>query len=438
MTHINQQVLDSLLDQIAVINQDGLIIAVNKSWINFSHENDGDLSTSGIGSNYLHVCKKKVRKGIECVLTGRKSHFIFEYSCHSKTEIRWFLLRATPFINNADDDSFVIVSHVDITNQKLIEFNLQRSENYYRLIAESSTDFISTQTLDGVYTYISHMCNLTLGYDSSEMLGKSAEAFIHPEDVNLFTSLQDLIQNEDKIQTITYRIRCKNGKYIWFETKCQVFLASNGECEEILCISRDVTTEKLKLNQLERETHRLQKAIFIDELTGVHNRRFFNKILNEEYKKSIHSKNDFSLLMIDIDYFKQYNDTYGHPKGDQCLSLVANTLKSHVSDIGFVCRIGGEEFCIILPNINNDQAISLANKLRYEVEELKVPHANSQTSLYITISIGVATTISHHSPQIDSSELLVLADQALYKAKEDGRNHVINNVVFDNFRRSSS
>ncbi len=246
------------------------------------------------------------------------------------------------------------------------------------------------------------------------------------------------MQEENKVQTITYRIRCKNGEYIWLETKCQRFLTSNGECEEILCISRDVTKEKLKLNQLEKETRRLQKAIFIDELTGVNNRRFFDQILDDEYKKSIHSKDDLSLLMIDIDNFKQYNDTYGHPKGDQCLALVANTLKIHVGNKGFVCRFGGEEFCIVLPNTNNDQAISLANKIRYQVEELKVPHANSQTSDYITISVGVATTTAVQSPQIDSSEMLVLADQALYKAKEDGRNQVINYLVFDNLRRSSS
>ena len=426
MAYINQKVIDSLLDQIAIINQDGLIIAVNKSWINFSHKNDGDSSTSGIGSNYLHVCQEKVRKGIEFVLTGQKSHYTFEYSCHSKTEIRWFLLRATPFTINTNCDHGAIVSHVNITKQKLKEFKLLRSGNYYRLLAESSTDFISTQTLSGVYTYISPMCNVSLGYDSSEMLGKYADEFIHPEDVNRFTSLRELIQKKDEVQTITYRIRCKNGKYIWFETKCQRFLSSHGECEEIIFISRDMTKEKLKLNQLERETYQLQKAVFIDELTGVNNRRFFNQILNDEYKKSIISKKDFSLLMIDIDNFKQYNDTYGHPKGDQCLSLVANTLFIHVGNIGFVCRIGGEEFCIVLPNTNNDQAISLANKLRYEVEELKVPHANSHTSPYITISIGVATTVADHSPQMDSSELLVLADQALYKAKEDGRNQVIN------------
>ena len=175
------------------------------------------------------------------------------------------------------------------------------------------------------------------------------------------------------------------------------------------------------MNQLEKETKRLEKAIYTDELTGVNNRRFFNKILNDEFKKSIHSKTALSLLMIDIDYFKQYNDTYGHPKGDQCLSLVANTLKIHVQDTGYVCRIGGEEFCIILPNTTKNQAFSFADKLRYEVEELKFTRKFTYKSLHHH-KVGIATKATDYSPKMDSSELLVLADQALYKAKEDGRN----------------
>lgn len=180
MAYINQKVIDSLLDQIAILDHDGLIIAVNKSWIDFSRENDGDLSTCGVGSNYFEVCQGKVRNGIQFVLNGQENHFIFEYSCHSKTEARWFVLRATPFMINANGDLGAIISHVNITKQKLKEFKLQRSENYYRLIAENSSDFISTQTMSGIYTYVSPICNVTLGYDSQEMLGKFAVEFIHP------------------------------------------------------------------------------------------------------------------------------------------------------------------------------------------------------------------------------------------------------------------
>ncbi len=158
---------------------DSSLLLINHG-ITFLIENDGDLSTSGIGSNYLEACQENVRKGIEFVLNGQENHFIFEYSCHSKTEIRWFLLRATSFTFNTNGDFGVILSHVNITEQKLKEFKLHRSENYYRLIAESSTDFISTQTLSGFYTYVSPMCNVTLGFDSSELLGKSAEEFYTP------------------------------------------------------------------------------------------------------------------------------------------------------------------------------------------------------------------------------------------------------------------
>ena len=119
MAYINQSVIDSLLDQIAVIDQDGLIVAVNKSWIDFSHENDGNLITSGIGSNYLDVCQEKVRKGIEFVLNGQKDHFLFEILVTLKTEVRWFLLRATPITINAQVDNGAIVSHVNITKHKL-------------------------------------------------------------------------------------------------------------------------------------------------------------------------------------------------------------------------------------------------------------------------------------------------------------------------------
>ena len=131
MASINQNVLDSLLDQIAVIDSNGLIIAVNKSWITFSQKNNGDLSTSGIGSNYLEVCQEKVRQGIQFVLNGQKTHFIFEYSCHSRTEIRWFILRVTPYSINSNGDLGAIVSHVNITKEKLKLNQLQREAHAY-------------------------------------------------------------------------------------------------------------------------------------------------------------------------------------------------------------------------------------------------------------------------------------------------------------------
>jgi len=133
----------------------------------------------------------------------------------------------------------------------------------------------------------------------------------------------------------------------------------------------------------------------------------------------------FSLVVIDIDYFKKYNDTYGHRNGDMCLIKVADILAKGVRENDRVCRIGGEEFCIILPSTNKDEAISLAERVCRKVEALKIPHIKSDVSHYVTVSIGVTTAnISDDSVNVNQEQLFVIADKALYMSKRDGRNRV--------------
>ncbi|WP_102693287.1 sensor domain-containing diguanylate cyclase [Rummeliibacillus pycnus] len=425
MKDFSQAILDSLLDNIAVINNNGIIIAVNKSWIDFSKENNGNTSNGYIGTNYLNVCPEEIKEGIRCVLNGEKTQFTFEYPCHTEQELRWFLLRVTPIRTENCINYGAVISHVNITERKLAELKLAHKEERYRLITENSTDFISIHTLDGVFTYASPICKLLLGYNPSELIGQSASDFFHPEDLGKFKQFHSLSFKKKEIQTITYRIRCKNNRYIWFETKYQFLSSSTKNNKEIICISRDITQQQLKIKQISKEKKLLQKAIFLDELTGVHNRRLFNKLLNTQFKEYYESNNDFSLLMIDIDYFKQYNDTYGHLEGDKCLTLVATTLKEHVREKDIVCRVGGEEFCVILPKTNKKDAITLANTLRQTVEQLNISHVSSTISPFITISIGVATISKNKFTKISGKELFSQADQALYKAKKSGKNKVI-------------
>ncbi|WP_400244530.1 GGDEF domain-containing protein [Niallia sp. JL1B1071] len=224
--------------------------------------------------------------------------------------------------------------------------------------------------------------------------------------------------SSEDIQTITYRFHRKDEKFIWLEAKSQKVLSNDGKNEEIICISRDITNHKKKIKKLE-------KAIYIDELTGVYNRRFFNLKFNEEGKQNGQTEKLLSLLVIDIDYFKAYNDTYGHQKGDECLKIVAQALKGSVRETtDYVCRIGGEEFCILLPHIRKEIAISIADNLRKKVEGLKISHSKSNVSKFVTISIGVSTMVVKNSMEIDQNEMFSLADQALYRSKECGRNQV--------------
>ena len=163
-----------------------------------------------------------------------------------------------------------------------------------------------------------------------------------------------------------------------------------------------------------------RKAMF-DGLTGIYNRGFFNQAL----RKMIHAKDQLTLpiscLMCDIDYFKNYNDTYGHQKGDRCLKQVAASLKAHLrGKEDLLARYGGEEFIILLPNTTLNDAKAIAERMRQTVYDLKIEHQSSETSKYVTLSIGVSSTDDPDGLK----ELLVEADENLYKAKRNGRNQI--------------
>jgi diguanylate cyclase (GGDEF)-like protein len=157
-----------------------------------------------------------------------------------------------------------------------------------------------------------------------------------------------------------------------------------------------------------------------DKLTGLANRRYFDEVLEVEWRRARRNATPITLILIDIDHFKPYNDFYGHLAGDECLQTIATTLSDVVSrPADLVARYGGEEFVIILPN-SDSSAIAVAERCRAEVEELHIPHKLSPQGQSVTVSVGMST----HIPPIRSKpkDIIVAADRALYKAKEGGRN----------------
>jgi len=178
---------------------------------------------------------------------------------------------------------------------------------------------------------------------------------------------------------------------------------------------------KLDANQvLQKQKSRiLEDMAYIDTLTGVANRRKFDKLLRYEFKRSKRYKRPFSLIMVDIDHFKKFNDTYGHEVGDVVLKACAEVIVSTSRGSDVVARLGGEEFVLLLPETLLDDAVILAHKIRESVEALEVVHEEHQ--LHITISLGVAQFLEY---EIDPYEVLRNADEALYDAKADGRNRV--------------
>lgn len=178
--------------------------------------------------------------------------------------------------------------------------------------------------------------------------------------------------------------------------------------------------------QLAAANQELQSLAVTDQLTQVANRRWFDKYLQVEWRRLAREKSPLSIILCDLDYFKVYNDTYGHLAGDFCLQQVAAILRQEVKrPADLVARYGGEEFAVILPNTDTKGAVRVAERIRESIRNLKIVHANSLACEYVTMSLGVASFIPTHN--LSPTKLIQKADEALYQAKDQGRDRVVFN-----------
>lgn len=196
--------------------------------------------------------------------------------------------------------------------------------------------------------------------------------------------------------------------------------------ELVLQRTRDLEKSNAKIEQqkleLEETNRALKKLTLKDPLTGIWNRRKYDQTIEMEWSRCLRYKRPIALILLDIDYFKEFNDSYGHMAGDECLIEIGKMLDNSLSrSSDMVARYGGEEFIVLLPESGIDEAIKVADMLRLKVESMNIPHKKSLVSNSVTVSIGVTSMV----PDINSSyeDLFKAADRALYKAKNSGRNH---------------
>ena len=244
---------------------------------------------------------------------------------------------------------------------------------------------------------------------------------VHPEDLeNTKKIIQKHLEGKTDIYQAEFRMKCGDNRYRWIRDLGKVFLRDkNGNPIRMNGVHIDITESK----NLELE---IKKLSITDGLTGLLNRRYFEKYFNKIMFESKRDKKDVSFLMIDIDFFKEYNDTYGHQMGDDALIKISNSLKSllHRND-DYCFRLGGEEFGIIFKINKKEEAISFANKIKNEIENLKIEHKKSKISNYLTISLGLYCNKPKEIKNLDY--IYKEADSLLYKAKEKGRNTLITN-----------
>jgi diguanylate cyclase (GGDEF)-like protein/PAS domain S-box-containing protein len=287
------------------------------------------------------------------------------------------------------------------------------------LIAEYSSDVIARVRPDMTFSYISPSAERLFLRPVKDTIGHHVAEFILPDDLPLLAEgSQRIVQGEADI-TVTVRVIRGDGSLIWVEVASRI-IGEHGmgaQCDRAV-IMRDVSDRKA----LEDE---LRSMAMKDGLTGLSNRRAFDEALLSEWKRTVREKSQMSLLLIDIDHFKAFNDAHGHQVGDDCLRGVAAALQTTAKRPGdLVARYGGEEIAIILAGCETKGAEALGEAARLAVEELGIPHGPELGGV-VTISIGAATAMARDGGSAAMPHtLLSSADRALYMAKGAGRNCV--------------
>jgi len=210
------------------------------------------------------------------------------------------------------------------------------------------------------------------------------------------------------------------------------YLLKDENIEDTIPVSVKRVMEKYRLEkqnrhllrELARKNRELERLSLLDGLTDIPNRRWFDKVMEQEWNRAVRENLPLSLIMADIDYFKCYNDTYGHQEGDNCLREVARVLNTSLHRPGdFAARYGGEEFALILPDTDEKGARSVAEIIRSQINAQNIPHKASLTAGHVTLSLGFST--ARPEKESDRSSLVENADRALYQAKTQGRNRVM-------------
>lgn len=261
-----------------------------------------------------------------------------------------------------------------------------------------------------------------IGYSLAEISPTSVETWIkyaHPDDLKVSDRLlKEHWAGESEYYIFESRMKHKNGSWIWvYDTGRVTEWESEGVPKRMVGTHVDITEQKNTQFRLDEANAELERLVRIDPLSKIPNRRAYDERFTSALAVSKRRSSPLSLLMIDIDYFKKYNDTYGHDKGDIAIQTVAATLKNTLPrDTDFVARYGGEEFVIILPFTDSGGACVVCEEILTAVTSLEIEHKSSQCCQFLSVSIGVSSTKS------GAANLFKEADEALYNAKAKGRN----------------
>ena len=319
-------------------------------------------------------------------------------------------------------------TYTDVTESLAKEAALRETEARFRLLAEHSSDIVCLNDRNGVNLYVSPTAERLLGWTAEQLRGKNTLDLVHPDDRDALAQAQLRIAQGVPESTALYRLRRPDDSWAWIEGRARMPPASeSGEAKDYIVVMRDAS-ERVHAEQLLRYAlENVEQMAITDGLTGLANRRHFDDIVEREWRRCSRRKLPLSVLMIDADHFKLFNDHYGHLAGDDCLRAIAGQINSVARRPGdLAARYGGEEFVLLMPETGRDGALNVAMRLCNLVQDLGIPHAGNPATGVVTVSIGLASCSSEGrgSSCLSVITFMTAADASLYRAKKDGRNRV--------------
>ncbi|MGL1932922.1 MAG: diguanylate cyclase [Desulfotalea sp.] len=332
-----------------------------------------------------------------------------------------------PHLNIESDIRYMVVIVVNTLIAYLIlEYRLNRKIRHkmeriatlYEGVFAHSTDAIYTVTLDGTIIDANWGLGTLVGISEEKLSGQNIKEFIHHSDHHKLNNTDN--SNSTKIRRYDADFLTPAG-IVHHAYITEHPIISDNELIGFQIISSDITDRLQMEKELKEANEKLQVLAMLDALTSLYNRRYFDSAFAKEWQRCQRKKSQITIILCDIDFFKLYNDTYGHQAGDNCLIKVAKAIKDAVGrSEDVVARYGGEEFIIILPESTTAMAQSIAESILGNVCGLQIEHKSSEVEKYVTISLGVASI----TPTFDKSpdSLIKQADEALYLAKDNGKN----------------